>query len=156
MSLTYQQLYSSEADHLTLASALDLHYQFNPQFTRWNLYISSEAKDLVKAHDISHVLFGCDTGLLGELQVQIWSKFAIAPLALKDKIRYARDKESRVLLRNPIGYRKMAVFFFRNFEQVKLIKARCLKMSKKWTYLDGDDYFSVSLGEIRSSFGIVL
>jgi hypothetical protein len=155
-SLSYAELYTSKADQLTLGNALELHYQFNPQFTRWDLYRSSEAKDLIKAHDISHVIFGCNTGLLGELQVQIWSKFAIAPLSLTDKIRYGRDKESRVLLKNPIGYRKMIVFFIRNFGEVKRIRARCSAMRKKWPYLNGEEYFSTKLGEIRSDFGIVL
>ncbi len=155
-NLSYQELYSAQANQLTLGIALELHYQFNPQFTRWYMYKSAEAKDLVKAHDISHLIFGCDTGLLGEMQVQIWSKFAITPMSLRDKIRYARDKESRVLLKNPIGFPKMVVFFFRNFGEVKRIKLRCLGMSKKWTYLEGADYFSVTLGEIRSGFGIVL
>jgi hypothetical protein len=152
--LTYNQLYSTEADQLTLGDALELHYQFNPQFTKWNLYKSVEAKELVKAHDVAHIIFGCDTGLLGELQVQIWSKFAITPLALRDKIRYARDKESRVLLKNPIGYRKMVLFFLGNFSQVKRIRERCSQMSKKWTYLESEKYFSVTLGELRSSFRI--
>ena len=154
--VSYQDLYSPAANHLSLERALELHYQFNPQFTRWNLYRSAEAKSLVKAHDISHLIFGCDTGLLGEMQVQLWSKFAVQPLGLRDKIRYARDKESRVLLKNPVGYRKMAIFFIKNFSEVRRIRIQCAAMSKKWIYFDEANCFATSLGEIRASHGIVL
>ena len=133
--VSYKDLYSASANHLPLGTALDLHYQFNPQFTRWNRYVTAEARSLVKAHDISHLIFGCDTGLLGEMQVQLWSKFAVQPMALRDTIRYARDKESRVLLKNPAGYLKMAIFFIKNFSEVKRVRTKCAAMSKNGSTL---------------------
>ena len=155
-NVSYQDLYSAAANNLSLGSALDLHYQSNPQFTRWHRYSSAEAKSLVKAHDVSHLIFGCDTGLLGEMQVQLWSKFAVQPMGFRDKMKYARDKESRVLLKNPVGYRKMAIFFIKNFSEVKRIRVKCAAMSKQWIYFDEDNYLATSLGEIRASHGIVL
>ena len=154
--VAYKDLYSVSANHLPLGNALDLHYQFNPQFTRWNRYVTAEARSLVKAHDITHLIFGCDTGLLGEMQVQLWSKFAVQPMGLRDTIRYARDQESRVLLKNPAGYRKMAIFFIKNFSEVKRVRTKCAAMSKKWIYFDEEKYFATPLGDIRAAHGIVL
>ncbi len=154
--ITFQELYSRGADHLLLKQALDVHYFLNPQFTPWDQYVSAQAKGLVRAHDISHIIFGCDTGLLGEMQVQLWSKFAVQPLGFSDKIRYARDKESRVLLKNPVGYRKMFTFFIQNFDQVKRVRLQAAKMTKQWRYFQEDQYFAVPLGQIRSEYGIVL
>jgi hypothetical protein len=154
--LTYQELYSRAADHISLQQALEIHYLLNPQFTPWDQYVRAEAKGLIRAHDISHIIFGCDTGLLGEMQVQLWSKFAVQPLVFSDKIRYARDKESRVLLKNPVGYRKMFIFFVQNFGEIKRVKLQAAKMTKKWRYFQEDRYFEIPLGQIRSDYGIVL
>ena len=151
-----QALYSTAAHHLPLGAALELRHQFNPQFTRWDLYQSADAQSLVKAHDISHLIFGCDTGLLGEMQVQLWSKFAEQPMGLRAMIRHARDKDSRVLLKNPVGYQKMAIFFIKNFSEVKRIRIKCAAMKKKWAYFDKEKYSTTSMGEIRASHGIVL
>jgi hypothetical protein len=152
--ISYQALYSRRADPMRLGDALDIHYDLNPQFTRWEKFKSPEAKGLVRAHDISHLLFGCDTGLLGEMQVQLWSKFAVQSPSWADKIRYARDKESRILIRNPIGYRRMLQFFVKNFTEVKRIRLQAAKMTRKWEYFKEDLYLEVALGDIRTQYGI--
>jgi hypothetical protein len=154
--ISYDALYSSTANHLTLQEALDIHYALNPQFTQWYKYNSEVAQKLVKAHDISHLVFGCDTGLLGEMRVQLWAKFAVQRFGWRDTLKYARDKESKVLLKNPVGYRRMLIFFIQNFAQVKLVRYQAAKMVKKWRYFEEESYLDITLGEIRSAYGIIL
>jgi hypothetical protein len=154
--ISYDELYSNAADHLTLQEALDIHYVLNPQFTNWYKYNSEVAQKLVRSHDLSHLVFGCDTGLLGEMRVQLWAKFAVQPFGWLDTLKYARDKESKVLLKNPVGYRRMLIFFIQNFAQVKLVKNQAAKMVKKWRYFEEDSYLAVPLGDIRSAYGIIL
>lgn len=58
-----EDFYGEGVRSLTLGEALRRHYLINPQFTVWNQHHGDIAKKLVKAHDISHLIFGCDTGL---------------------------------------------------------------------------------------------
>jgi hypothetical protein len=154
--LLYQDLYSATADTVTLEAALKRHYELNPHFTPWQLYRSDEAKNLVRAHDITHLLFGCDTQLLGEMKVQLWAMFAVEKQSWSERIRYARDKESRVLIKNPIGYRRMLIFFIRNIREVRRVKAQAAGMSKKWRFFDEERHFQRTLGQIRAEYGIAL
>ena len=61
-----------------------------------------------------------------------------------------------MLLKNPAGYRKMAIFFIKNFSEVKRVRTKCAAMSKKWIYFDEEKYFATPLGDIRATHGIVL
>lgn len=155
-NVSYEELYTSQGEYLPLRDALEAHYRLNPHFTRWHEYKRSEARRIIKAHDISHLVFGCDTRLLGEMQVQLWAKFAVAPLAWREKLTYFRDEESKVLLKNPVGYRRMLIFFLRNFSEVWRIRKQAQKMSKKWHYFDEDKYFDKSLAAIRAEYGIIV
>jgi hypothetical protein len=148
--------YSEKINDLTLANALQLHYERNPQFTIWSTYKSERAKKLVKAHDITHIIFGCDTTLLGEMRVQLWSKFGVKSFGLRESFRYAQDKEARVLLKNPVGYRRMLLFFLKHIGEIRKVRAQAKKMSQKWVYFDEDNYMTSKIGEIRKRFNIVI
>ncbi len=146
--------YSQTVDDLPLAEALRRHYVLNPQFTVWSDYKSEVAQKLVKAHDISHIIFGCDTGLLGEMRVQLWAKFGVQQFGLKDSFAYARDKESRVLLKNPVGYWAMLVFFSKHFEEIRKVRSQSKLMKKKWIYFNEEAYMAMTVRDIRTQFGI--
>ena len=148
--------YSEKINDLTLADALQLHYERNPQFTIWSAYNSERAKKLVKAHDISHIIFGCDTTLLGEMRVQLWAKFGVKSFSLRESFRYAQDKEARVLLKNPVGYWKMFSFFLKHIGEIRKVRAHAKKMSQKWVYFDEDIYMASKVREIRKHFNIVI
>lgn len=102
--ISHQALYSRRADPMRLGDALDIDYDLNPQFTRWEKFKSPEAKGLVRAH----------------------------------------DKKSRILVWNPIGYRRMLLFFIKNFAEVKRIRLQAAKMTRKWEYFKEDSYLEVA------------
>jgi ubiquinone biosynthesis protein Coq4 len=149
-----KDFYSEKSNDLTLADALHLHYALNPQFTIWSDYKSERAKQLVKAHDITHILFGCDTSLLGEMRVQLWAKFGVKKFGLRESFLYAKDKEARVLLKNPVGYLAMLKFFLQHLDEVGAVRAESKKMSQKWTYFEEDAYMTSKIGDIRRRFNI--
>jgi hypothetical protein len=136
--------YSIQVQSLTLEEALRLHYLKNPQFTIWSDYKGDIAKKLVKAHDISHIVFGCDTSLLGEMRVQLWAKFGVQKFGFKESLMYARDKEARVLLKNPVGYWAMLVFFLKHINELPKVRLQCKKMSMQWVYFDERNYYESS------------
>jgi hypothetical protein len=53
--------YRSEIELMTLQEALSGYYLKNPSFTAYYQLKSERAKRLVRAHDISHLVFGCAT-----------------------------------------------------------------------------------------------
>jgi hypothetical protein len=149
-----ENFYTTEVAALTLRDALHKHYMLNPQFTPWNDYKSQNAKKLVKAHDISHLIFGCDTSLLGEMRVQLWAKFAVQKFSFKESLAYARDKEAKVLLKNPVGYSAMLWFFLTHFSEVAKVRKQSQQMSENWVYFDEDKFMAMMVGDVRKQFGI--
>ena len=141
---------------MTLEDGLRKHYLLNPQFTHWNDYKSDNAKKLVKAHDISHLVFGCDTSLLGEMRVQLWAKFAVQKFSFKETLAYARDKEAKVLLKNPVGYLAMFTFFLKHVSEIVKVRQHSQMMTEKWVYFDEDAYMKLPVGDIRKGLGIVV
>jgi hypothetical protein len=146
--------YIHAANDLTLEDALRKHYALNPQFTVWSAYKSEIAQKLVKAHDISHIIFGCDTSLLGEMRVQLWAKFGVETFGLRESLRYAKDKEAKILLKNPVGYWAMLTFFLKNFEEVFKVRSQSKSMTKRWVYFDEQAYMQTTVEQIRHQFHI--
>ena len=141
---------------MTLQEGLRKHYLLNPRFTPWDNYKGENAKKLVKAHDISHLVFGCDTSLLGEMRVQLWAKFAVQKFSFKESLTYARDKEAKVLLKNPVGYLAMFVFFVKHFSEIARVRRQAKLMPAKWVYFNEDAYMTMSVSDIRRRFGIIV
>jgi ubiquinone biosynthesis protein Coq4 len=149
-----KNFYTEKINNLTLVEVLEIYYSINPQFTPWHKYNSEIAKKLVKAHDITHIVFGCDTTLLGEMRVQLWTKFGVKSFSWKETLNYARDKESRVLIMNPIGYYAMFIFFIKHLSEVWKVKQQTKLLYKKWEYFEEDKYMAKTIGEIRKEYNI--
>ena len=146
--------YIHTVNELLLSEALRQHYVLNPQFTVWNGYKSDIAQKLVRAHDISHLVFGCDTSLLGEMRVQLWAKFGVQSFGFKESLSYAKDKEAKVLLKNPVGYWSMLVFFLRHFSEVFQVRRQAKFMLRRWVYFNENTYMQMTVRDIRQQFGI--
>ena len=152
---TFQDFYSNKINNLTLREALDIHYELNPQFTPWYKYDSPEAMSLIKAHDISHVIFGCDTSYGGEYTVQTWVKFGAnlnIPKSQIFKYLFNKDLIKIVLPSKLITY---AITHLRDFRLIKKnVRERAKVMIRKWEYFQEEKYLNMSIGEIRSEHGI--
>lgn len=146
--------YTDTVNGLTLTDALRQHYILNPQFTLWGGYKSPIAQKLVRAHDISHIVFGCDTSLLGEMRVQLWAKFGVQSFGVRESLNYAKDKEAKVLLKNPVGYGRMFVFFLKHLNEVFKIRKQANSMARKWVYFEEHGYMTMTVRDIRHQFGI--
>jgi ubiquinone biosynthesis protein Coq4 len=155
--MDHQDFYSDKINNMTLKQALDIHYLINPQFTPYTEYSSEVASNIIKAHDISHVIFGCNTTMLGEAKVQSRVNSGVDfNLKFQDKFKTLFDKDARSLLL-PTG---LFSFFFRHINEILAIskeaKIKSRLMTKRWVYFVEDQYMDTTIGDIRSQYNIVL
>jgi ubiquinone biosynthesis protein Coq4 len=147
--------YTQTVNDLTLQEALDQHYAINPQFTQWDTFDAPEARNLIKAHDISHILYGCNTSYMGEYMVQTWngagSNLNIPPTHI---FKYLLNKDLKQLIL-PTSLFSYSISHIREFITVRsLIKKQAKLMTKKWQYFKEDQYLSTIVSEIRAEYGI--
>ncbi len=155
-STHFSTFYTNLINNLTLSQALDEHYKINPQFTPWYNFDQVEVRNLIKSHDISHLIFGCDTSYMGEFMVQTWNSFGSdTNINPKDSFKYLTNKNLRslVLPTNLFGY---AITHILEFIKIrKLIKKQSKLMTKKWQYFEEELYINKTINQIRLEYGIV-
>ena len=152
-TFTYTDFYSQKIDTLTLAQAFKIHYEINPQFMPWYDAKSSILQKMMKSHDLSHIIYGCDTTMLGEMQVQFWNSFGSkVPKNFKDFTSAVTDKETREIL-TPAG---LFPFFLNNLPEIWRVRKLAKSMSKKWVFFDEERYMNTTIGDIRKEFNIVI
>jgi hypothetical protein len=115
--------------------------------------VSASASEFFRCHDAAHVVFGCDTTLVNELLVKIWSFFGTTGgLGL---LRAYRLPESQEIYER-LKWRDIANVSLRSIALVPLVLWRAARMQKPWPWSEFDRYLTVTLAEIRREFGIVL
>ena len=156
--MTTQQLsnfYTVQINDMTLQKALDEHYKINLQVTPWDQFEALEARMLIKAHDISHLIFGCDTSYSGEYCVQTWNKCGSnLNIKLQDGFKYIMNKDLRSLV---LPTSLFSYAFSHISEFVKLrekIKVQAKLMTKKWEYFQEEPYMDKTISEIRLEYNI--
>jgi ubiquinone biosynthesis protein Coq4 len=149
--------YTSTVNDMTLETAMIEHYKINPQFTPWDRFIVPEARNLIKAHDISHLVFGCTTSYMGEYMVQTWNGFG-ANLNINPLIayKYLLNKDLRQLVL-PTSLFQYAIAHLSEFIKVRgLIKKQAKLMTKKWEYFNEEQYMQKTISEIRAEYNILI
>jgi ubiquinone biosynthesis protein Coq4 len=147
--------YTQDINNLTLEKALIEHYKINPQFTPWDKFTAPEARNLIKSHDISHLIFGCTTSYMGEYMVQTWNGFGanlnISPLKAH---KYLLNKDLRQLVL-PTSLFRYATRHIAEFIKIRgLIKKQSKLMSKKWEYFQEEAYMQKTIAQIRDEYNI--
>jgi ubiquinone biosynthesis protein Coq4 len=151
------QFYTIDINQMTLRDALTEHYNINPQFTRYDQFETKEAGSTIKSHDISHLIYGCDTSYLGEYKVQMWNNFSSKKTMPKLSLKLIFSKDARALIQLvlPTGLIKFAKEHKEEMNKVKAnIKIQSDKMTKKWIYGNEEQYMDKTIGEIREEYGI--
>jgi ubiquinone biosynthesis protein Coq4 len=151
------QFYTSDINQMTLREALTEHYKINPQFTRFDQFETKEAGITIKSHDISHIIYGCDTSYLGEYKVQMWNNFGSKNTMpkLSFKLIFSKDARALIQLVLPTGLIKFAKEHKKEMDKVKAdIKTQSTKMTKKWIYGEEQKYMDKTIGEIRAEYEI--
>ena len=104
------------------------------------------------SHDIAHVVFGCDTGLLGEVTLARWSLFGVTG-SIRPYLTGLRRRETRGLFRDALKGCRPRMWW----PMVKLATmaiVRSLRMHERWPFAAYGPYLDQPLREIRERFGI--
>ena len=143
--------FSDAIEDLTLQDALNRYYAAHPQFTPWHNCKSAISRKLVRSHDISHVIYGCPTTMLGELRLQFWNTFgSLIPKTISDVAAAISDKETRALLAQPGVLR----FFLRHWREALRVRKQAKLMTMKWRHFEEEPYLDQTVGAIRKTFNI--
>lgn len=138
-------------DTSTLREALsDFHTQ-NYKITA-NTEALHNAEAFYTSHDIAHVVFGCDTSMLGEGTVKLWTIFGTT-LGFKKHIRAYSEANAFDVFKQ-YSWAHVLKNVFKVIVVAPAIVIRARKMSKKWPWSSYDTYLDVSISEIRKEFNI--
>ena len=111
-------------------------------------------------HDLTHVLFGCDTSVWGELDLKVWILFG-TDISMQELRDYANDEDVQKLTKEGekllggqfIALLKLTFVFLPQFFMSWLLRVR--KMKKKWPHSQvTEDMMSQRLCDLRDEYGI--
>jgi hypothetical protein len=106
----------------------------------------------LRSHDVAHVVFGCDTTLLGEVVLVRWSLFGITG-SIRPYLIGLRRRETRGLFRAALAAFRPAMFW-RMVKFATMAVVRSLRMRERWPFEDYAQYLDQPLCELRERFGI--
>lgn len=113
---------------------------------------SFEGNEFLKCHDITHLVFGCDTSLYGEGLVKIWSSFGTTESFLKITKGYHSAKAFHLV--REYSYKHVLKNIFRLVRSIPRVLLRVHQMSKPWPFKSYHDYLDVPIYQIRKEFNI--
>ncbi len=140
-------------DNMTLQQGLEAFYQeYEGDLNHNKKGNSSEADAFFKAHDIAHVLFGCDISLFGEGAVKIWTIFGTT-LGFWKHIRAYNQVNAFALSQN-FSFADIASNIFKLLWSIPILIGRAKRMHKPWPWTGFEAYMDRPLADIRKEFNI--
>ena len=143
---------------LTLRDGLEELYRHAPEVA----VVSQRKGKMFVDHDLTHVLFGCDTSLQGEILLKPWILFGTT--INRDEIKaYAMDPDVQMLNEEGIqlmggrvkAYTLLLTYYLPLFFWIWVRRVR--SMSAKWPHSDvTEDMMNTPLDELRRTYGIRL
>lgn len=137
--------------NITLREAIEEFNSRNSQYFS-DREVSPEAQDFFRRHDVAHVVFDCNTSILGEGKVKVWTIFGTTLGFWKHLKGYSEASAFSLFKQYSWGHLFNNVF--------KLIVAaprtisRARRMKKPWPWSSYESYLDVPLAEIREEFKI--
>ena len=137
---------------LTLAAGLAEYYASRTGLVSGR-GVSPAAAEFFRCHDAAHVVFACDTTLLNEMIVKIWSFFGTSGGfgLLRD---YGLPESQEIY--ETLAWHDIARVSLRAIVLVPLVILRARRMRRRWPWSEFERYLTVPLVEIRREFGIEL
>ena len=140
----------------TLREGLEELYINNPDVAASSQLKGKSFQD----HDLTHVIFGCDTSIRGEIILKLWILFG-TNISKQELMDYSNDedvkrlnKEEIALMGGPFLFTLKLVFIFLpQFFQIWFLRVR--KMKNKWPHSSiSDDMLKKRIVDLRNEYGI--
>lgn len=116
--------------------------------------ITPELADILDVHDAIHVLFACQTNLMGEIKAHIWKVFGTT-LKLQEMHRVNRHQDHRKVLAK-IGHGRLIRTWFQSILTIAITLFRATQMKQRWPAEDYALFLDTPLTELRKQFGLHL
>lgn len=136
---------------LTLEQALQEFGEVNSGLL-YEREMTDDSREFFRRHDIAHVVFGCDTTLVNEGMVKLWTAFGTTLGFWGHIAAYSRGETADI-----VGSLRMATVittFFRVAALVPKVVIRCRAMTKPWPWADHQAHLGRRLVDIRREFNI--
>ncbi len=143
--------YLDPASRQTLREGLAEYYAINAGLLD-PAGLADDAAEMFRRHDAGHVVFGCDTSLRGEIQIDTWTVLATSA-GLRGYLEYFRYPQVNQIFAES-GMRAILAATLRGVPDVLRILVRAWRMPQRWPWESFEDYLDLPLGEIRACFGI--
>lgn len=114
--------------------------------------LSEEADQFFRCHDVVHVVFACDTTLVGEGTVKLWTIFGTT-LGFWKHLRGYSEADAFSLFRQ-YRRRHLAQHIARLLRSSPSTIMRARRMRARWPWSDHEPYMDATLADIRAEFGI--
>ena len=137
--------------NLTLREAIE---EFNSANSKYfsSRDVSVAAQDFFRCHDIVHVLFDCNTSIVGEGKVKIWSIFGTT-LGFWKHLRGYAEADAFSLFRQ-YSWPHVLKSLFRLIITMPQAIFRARQMTKPWPWSSYESYLDMPLASIRKEFNI--
>ncbi len=114
--------------------------------------VSKDAQEFFKCHDVAHVIFDCDTSMLGEAKVKLWTIFGTT-LGFWNHLKgYSEANAFTLFKQYSVSHVLSNVFKLISLAPKTISRAR--SMSKKWEWSGYEVYMDMPLEQIRKEFNI--
>jgi hypothetical protein len=164
MKKRIRPLYTYKESNQTLKEGLEEYYAINPSVTDPRKEIPEFGKILL-AHDISHVVYGCDTNMYDELKILPLS-FWTSDFRFKDYINTRKDPKIKpaidIMYKDLIAKHGILWLYSSIFLVLPLLMPELIVIwfktrgdRKYFPFFGYDSCFDRSLLEIRQEFGLL-
>jgi hypothetical protein len=141
---------------LTLREGLDELYRHNPEVAS----VSNVNGKIFTDHELTHVIFGCDTSIIGELMLKPWILLG-CNISMAELKEYAGNpevqklnKEGEALLGGKfLATVKIVFYYLPQFFWIWFTHVR--KMSRKWPHSTlTDEMMNARICDLRADYNI--
>ncbi len=147
--------FQKQACTLSLEQGL-IEYRSYLQMNNRKMLKDSYGSNIIRDHDITHVIFGLDTSLEQESLLDSWVLSGTS-WKLKDLRAYGKLPEIKELnkyLSNEVGYFRLIKMVISLIPLKILVWKRARRMKKKWPFKFYEEYLKSRICDIRDEFGI--
>lgn len=145
--------YQAQDSLLTLREGLDEYHAANPGLLAPDAASTDSLGSYLNNHDVSHVVFGTDTSLRGEMVQDLWTFLAIDVSPRRYVQDFVKEEEGKKIMKEALVWGTVTGLVWL-IGKLPVLLARSMRMSSKWTWDAWQPHLDTPLVRIREQFGI--